>query len=129
WIGGLFCLGLLRVGDADAVRHALPRFSRIGYWAVALLVISGVVNALVLVPTPDRLVDTDYGRVLLIKIALALVMVVIALVNRLVFTPKIATKAQPADIRSLWRSVLVEQGVGLLVLAVVARLGTIHPVP
>jgi putative copper resistance protein D len=130
WIGGLFCLGrLLGAGEPDAVRHALPRFSRIGYWAVALLVISGCVNALVLVATPDRLVTTDYGRMLLIKIGLAVAMVAVALVNRLVFTPKIAATAQPADIRGLWRSVLVEQGVGLLVLAVVARLGTIHPVP
>lgn len=130
WIGGLFCLGrLLGAGDPDAVRHALPRFSHIGYWAVALLVISGCVNALVLVATPDRLITTDYGRVLLIKIGLAVLMVAIALFNRLMLTPRIMTKPQPTDIRGLWRCVLVEQGVGLLVLAVVARLGTIHPVP
>ena len=130
WIGGLFCLGrLLRSGAPDAVCHALPRFSHVGYWAVALLVISGCVNALVLVATPDRLLTTDYGRVLLIKIGLALVMVAIAVVNRLWFTTRVTVSAEPTDIRGLWRSVLVEQGVGLLVLAVVARLGTIHPVP
>ena len=130
WIGGLFCLGrLLQVGAPDTIRHALPRFSRIGYWAVALLVISGCINALVLVATPDRLLTTDYGRVLLIKIGLAVVMVAIAVVNRLMFTPQVMTRTEPTDIKGLWRSVLVEQGVGLLVLAVVARLGTIHPVP
>ncbi len=130
WIGGLFCLGrLLAAGDPDTVRHAVPRFSLVGYWAVALLVLSGCVNAVVLVATPDRLVTTDYGRVLLLKIGLAVLMVAIALINRLMLTPRIMTKPQPTDIRSLWRSVLVEQAVGLLVLVVAARLGTIHPVP
>ena len=37
--------------------------------------------------------------------------------------------AAPASVRALWRSVMVEQGIGLLVLATVALLGTIHPVP
>jgi len=32
-------------------------------------------------------------------------------------------------VRTLERSVVVEQGIGFLVLAVVAVLGTIHPVP
>jgi len=129
WIGGLFCLGrLLQAGEPDAVRRALPRFSRVGYWAVALLVLSGCVSTVVLVPSFDRLFGTDYGRVLVIKIALAGVMVAIALINRFMFTPRLTATAQPADIGVLWRSVLVEQGVGMLVLAVVARLGTIHPV-
>src|SRR5262245_12021661 len=56
WIGGLFCLGQVlgraAVGDlaADDLRVVLPRFSRVGYWLVALLLISGCINALVLVP-------------------------------------------------------------------------------
>jgi copper resistance protein D len=135
WIGGLFCLGRLLAssatpnGNPDAIRAALPRFSRIGYWAVALLLLSGCVNALILVPRPERLFGTDYGRVLLVKIALALLMVAIAVVNRVVLTPKVVSAAEPAAAKALWRSVLVEQGVGLLVLAIVARLGTIHPVP
>jgi putative copper resistance protein D len=133
WIGGLFCLGQLlhQALDGSAtpevVRKVVPRFSLIGYWAVALLLISGCTNALVLVPQPGKLLTTDYGRVLLVKIGLALVMVAIALVNRIALTPKAVTG--PAGIRTLWRSVMVEQGVGLAVLASVALLGTIHPVP
>jgi putative copper resistance protein D len=130
WIGGLFCLGrLLHAGESDAVRRALPRFSRMGIWAVALLLISGCVSGVVLVPRLDRLFGTDYGRVLLIKIGLALVMVAIAVINRFVFTPRIMMAAEPTDIRRLWGSAMVEQGIGLLVLLVVARLGTVHPIP
>ena len=133
WIGGLFCLAQLlrraaRGIGADVLRIALPRFSRVGYWAVALLLVSGCINGVILVPSLAKLFGTPYGRVLLVKIALALVMVAIALVNRFALTPK-TFAAGAVGVRALWRSVLVEQGVGLLVLASVALLGTIHPVP
>jgi len=131
WIGALFCLGRLLAaagpGRMDTLRAVLPRFSLMGYWAVALLLISGCVNSVILVPSLSRLFGTDYGHVLLVKIGLALLMVAIAIVNRIVFAPKIMTGKQ--DATALRRSVLVEQGVGLLVLVSVAWLGTIHPVP
>ncbi len=132
WVGGLFCLAQVlrrRVADSAAgepLRGVLVRFSRIGYWLVALLLLSGCINALVLVPRPDSLVTSDYGRVLLVKIGLVLVMVGFALYNRFVLTAGVETKA---GARALWRSAIAEQGVGLLVLATVALLGTIHPVP
>jgi putative copper resistance protein D len=131
WIGGLFCLGIVLRQAAkgqvapEVLRQALPRFSRLGYGAVALLVLSGCVNALILVPRPGRLIGTDYGRVLMVKIALASLMIAIAVVNRVALTPKVWSGSQTA----LRRSVLLEQAVGLLVLATVALLGTIHPVP
>ena len=62
---------MTRNGDLGAVRAALSRFSRIGYWAVALLLISGCVNAVILVPSFDRLLGSDYGRMLLVKIGLS----------------------------------------------------------
>jgi putative copper resistance protein D len=117
-------------GEAEvAVLHAvLRRFSRVGYWTVALLLVSGCINGVILVPSVAKLIGTDYGRVLLVKIALALGMVTIALVNRFALTPKISA-AGAAGVHALWRSVVMEQGVGLLVLVSVALLGTIHPVP
>ena len=128
WVGGLFCLAqVLRravAGDlavAD-LRLMLSRFSRLGYWLVALLLISGCINALVLVPRPDSLVTSDYGRALLVKLGLVLIMVAFALYNRVALVAR-------ADARALWRSVVAEQGIGLAVLASVALLGTIHPVP
>ena len=133
WIGGLFCLGevLHRATRDDAAGQdlwrVLPRFSRIGYWLVAALLISGCVNALILVPRPDSLLTSAYGRVLLIKLGLVAIMVAVAIYNRVVLTAQVMASTNGA--RALWRSVLVEQGVGLAVLATVALLGTIHPVP
>jgi putative copper resistance protein D len=135
WIGGLFCLGhLLHAvvagrATADAARLALRRFSTLGYWAVALVLITGCINALVMVPRPGSLVSSDYGRVLLLKLAVVVVIVSVAIVNRVTLTPPIMAAADSTGVRSLWRSVLVEQGVAVLVLAAVAWLGTIHPVP
>ena len=133
WIGGLACLAqVLRAAacgelDAGVLRVVLPRFSRVGYWLVALLLISGCINALVLLPRLDSLVTSAYGRVLVVKVGLALIMVAFAVYNRVVLAPH----AIPAKTGActLWRSVMAEQGVGLLVLASVALLGTIHPVP
>jgi copper resistance protein D len=133
WIGGLFCLAQLMrhvargAAGVDMLHAVLPRFSRIGYWTVALLLASGCINGVILVPSFAKLVGTDYGRVLMVKIALALAMVAIALINRFALTPRIVV-AGKAGAHALWRSVLVEQGVGLLVLLSVALLGTIHPV-
>ncbi len=132
WVGGLFCLAqvLRRAAGGGVHGERLPavlqRFSRAGYWLVALLLVSGCINALVLVPRPDSLVTSSYGRVLLVKIVLVLVMVAFALYNRLVLLARLPAKAST---HALWRSVMAEQGVGLAVLASVALLGTFHPVP
>ncbi|HEU5277225.1 MAG TPA: copper homeostasis membrane protein CopD [Xanthobacteraceae bacterium] len=135
WIGGLVCLGLLlhrAIGGRvtpDVARAAVRRFSVMGYWAVALLLISGCINAVVLVPSPASLIESDYGRALLIKLTLVAVMVAVALRNRLVLTPQIMGAAPGGGLKSLWRSVAAEQGIGLMVLAAAAWLGTIHPGP
>ncbi len=133
WIGGLFFLGglLHRVVTGEqtpaVARRAIRRFSLMGYGAVALVLLTGCINALVMVPGPASLIGSDYGRVLLLKIALVLLMVAIALINRVALTPPIM--AESGGVGSLSRSVVVEQGVGWLVLAAVAWLGTIHPMP
>jgi len=135
WIGGLFCLAPLlhRVvtgrATTETARQALRRFSTLGYWAVALVLITGCVNALVMVPRPGSLIGSEYGRILLLKLAFVLLLVAIAIVNRVVLTPSIMAATDSTGVRPLWRSVMVEQGVGILVLASVAWLGTVHPVP
>ena len=62
-------------------------------------------------------------------LAFVLLLVAIAIVNRAVLTPPIMAATDSTGVRPLWRSVMVEQGVGILVLASVAWLGTVHPVP
>ncbi|HTZ34876.1 MAG TPA: copper homeostasis membrane protein CopD [Stellaceae bacterium] len=136
WLGGLLPLGVLlhratRGGDADCVplaRVALPHFSQMGYAAVALLAITGTVNSAMLVGSFGALFGTPYGRLLAVKIGLFLAMVALALVNRFRLVPRMRElAATPAALRVLYRSVLVEQALGLAILAVVAVLGTWPP--
>lgn len=135
WIGALFCLGALLhraaagAETAEAARAALRRFSTMGYGLVALVLVTGCINALVMVPRPASLITSEYGRILLLKLVLVGLMVAIAIVNRVVLTPPIMAAVGSAGLKSLCRSVVVEQCAAVLVLASVAWLGTVHPVP
>lgn len=68
-----------------------------------------------MVPRPENLIASDYGRGLLIKLALVATLVAIAILNRVVLTPRIMREPQAIDVGSLWRSVAVEQWTGLMV--------------
>lgn len=139
WLGALAGLAVVLrravtkhdAGSIGNVRESVWRFSRFGYAAVGLLLVTGSVNAAVLVKTPQALVATDYGVTLLVKIGFVIVMLFIALRNRLALVSRLDGEGKSAGGASaipLYRSVLVEQAAGLAVLATVALLGTIHPV-
>ena len=136
WLGGLLPLGWLagRVRSAPGTawilvaRDVVPRFSQMGYAAVALLAATGAVNTLLLVGSTRALVGTPYGRLLGLKIVLFLAMVAVALFNRFRLMPRLRREAQAsAAAAALARSVLCEQGLGFAILAVVSVLGTWPP--
>ncbi|MCF6743503.1 copper resistance protein CopC [Blastococcus sp. KM273128] len=85
WLGGL--AGLLAVAvrpDAEpgAVAGALPAFSRLAFGAVVALVVSGVVQSVREVASPTALVETTYGRLLLVKLVLVVVVLAAAGLSR-----------------------------------------------
>lgn len=110
------------------LRDALPRFSRVGCAAVALVALTGITNTAILVGSIDGLTGTPYGRLLLVKIALFLLMVAVAVVNRFILTPWIGQEAMPiTGTAALALTVGVEQMLGLGILVVVSILGTWPP--
>ena len=136
WLGGLVPLSwLLRRARSTSgaawisiVRDVVPRFSYMGYAAVALLAATGAINTVLLVDSVEALVGTPYGRLLSLKILLFLVMVVLALTNRLRLVPRLRREPPPsAAIAALARSVLFEQTLGFAIIAVVSVLGTWPP--
>jgi putative copper resistance protein D len=136
WLGGLLPLAWLLArarsptGTAwiSVAREVVPRFSQMGYVAVALLAATGLLNTLLLVGSIHALVGTPYGRLLALKILLFLAMVCVALFNRFRLLPRLRREAQAsARTAALARSVVFEQGLGLAVLAVVSVLGTWPP--
>ncbi len=98
------------------------------------MLVTGIVNAWYLAGSLLALVGTDYGRWLLLKIALFGAMVATAAVNRQVLTPRLAVESNALGrptaliaMLKLRRNSLVEAALGLCVIAIVAWLGTAVP--
>jgi copper resistance protein D len=129
WIGGLAGLLLLtRTSSAGTtLAGALPAFTRMATVAVMGLLLTGIINSVLLLDSVAALVETSYGRILVVKIALAAAMLVLAAYNRFVLSPGIR-KGRPESAATLSRTVIAEIVFGAAVLASVAVLGTVHPV-
>lgn len=87
WVGGLafLALALAMAGSARATLAAqgVPRYSQIALVAVGTLILSGALNGLVeLGWSPGRLFSTAYGRLIVVKIILALVLIGFGAFNR-----------------------------------------------
>jgi copper resistance protein D len=146
WLGALVPLAML-LGAAtrdkqsiEIAREAAVRFSTLGIMSVGVLIATGIVNTWVLAGSVAALVGTDYGRLLLAKVALFCVMLAIAGVNRLRLTPRLVQVpseggvggaggvAAAADaLRQLRRNSLVEAAVGAVIIFIVGMLGTLPP--
>jgi len=81
WLGGLTVLGWLLLRgrlSADRLRR-MPHWSLYAGISVAVLALSGVTQGLVEVRYPGALVTTQYGWMLLIKLALVAIVLAVAL--------------------------------------------------
>ncbi|WIX79229.1 copper resistance protein CopC [Amycolatopsis carbonis] len=85
WVGALTHVARAVLAwrrERPAVRWVLAGYVRLAAWVFALVVTSGVVSALLLVPV-SALLTTTYGQVLLIKLALVIVAAGLAVIARL----------------------------------------------
>lgn len=138
WLGALAALTILllrRAAPDDlAIHRALHGFAGLGTLAVALLVLTGLVNSWFLVG-PARVGDLGsnlYGQLLIAKLILFALMLALAAGNRFRLTPALgAVLAGGEDPRQalhrLRRSVVAETLAGAVLLAVVAVMGTLAP--
>lgn len=119
WAGALLPLGLAcRRGASDA-GEALRRFSAAIPYAVAALIVAGLVLAFVQVGTFSALWQTAYGRLLLAKIALIAPLLLLAAANRWRLTRPALAEQAPAR-RRLVRNIGLETLLMVAILAVVA---------
>jgi copper transport protein len=94
WLGGLAGLiaGVLRPGESfETLGAALPRFSRLAFASVSALVVTGVVQAVREVGSLSALTGTTYGRVLLAKLVLVLVILAAAGESRVWVQQRLST--------------------------------------
>jgi copper resistance protein D len=90
WCGALAAL-VLTVGHRGQWARVLPRFSRLSLVCVAALLVGGVLAAVATVGSPSQLYATGYGRVLSAKVAVTVVLVLLAYRNRTVWLPAART--------------------------------------
>jgi putative copper export protein/methionine-rich copper-binding protein CopC len=84
WVGGLVVLFgfLLRRADARELGAILPVWSRWAMTAVTVLVLAGVTQALVSLGSISGLFDTTYGRLLLLKVGVLILVLAVAWYSR-----------------------------------------------
>ena len=137
WLGAMLALVLMARGPLDEARirslaFAVRRFEWIGAVIVLTLSITGVVNYLFIVgPRLDEVLLGTYGVLLAIKVLLFAGMLVLAALNRFHLGPALAQALRNGHYviaaNALRRSVVVELAIALLIVALVAWLGTLSP--
>jgi copper resistance protein D len=137
WVGALIPLALLLQAAArdaalvPSAHTATLRFSALGIISVATLLVTGSINTWYLAGSIAALRDTDYGRLLSLKVALFFAMVTVAAINRLRLTPRLApagdTAAAQTAVRRLRDNALIEAAVGAAIIVIVAVLGILPP--
>ncbi|MEX0683501.1 MAG: CopD family protein [Dehalococcoidia bacterium] len=134
WVGmlvqlGLFLLWVRQEPDArsDLQTAHLERFSLIAATSVVVLLATGTINALVQVPSFNALVDTAYGRALLIKLGVVTTVLGVAGVNAFYLRERTIEEAEAPETGSrvrhwLRRAVWAEAALGIAVMLAAAIL-------
>ena len=138
WLSALvaFCLLLIRPKPREAAGTArsLAGFASVGTVAVAVLVMTGLINAAFLIGAAglDRITGSTWGLLLIAKLVLVAVMVGLAAHNRFTLTPALsrAVEAQTDTahaVRRLRISIGLEMLAGFSLLGLVAAMGVQMP--
>jgi len=84
WLGGLVFLlaAVLPSRNLDDLRDAVPRYSELALWCIVALIVTGGFQSWRQVGSLDALRDTDYGRLLVIKLVAFAALLVMATFSR-----------------------------------------------
>ncbi|NTF40317.1 copper homeostasis membrane protein CopD [Rhizobium rhizogenes] len=132
WLGALVPLiPILRLLSRPECRAeaqlALRRFSTAGHWAVALVILSGIVNTILILKRLPTDWSSPYQTLLAIKIALVAGMSLLAIVNRYIFVPWMSRNPSRA-LQALRIGSIAEITIGFVVIGLVAVFGMMEPV-
>ena len=94
WTGGLLCLAGLVLREVRQWQHEplamlLRRFSSLAGWCLLAVVASGIYNACTRLGSLSALWTSAYGKVLIAKLALVLVVAVLGAANRFAVLPRL----------------------------------------
>jgi putative copper export protein len=124
WVGGVATLALVVWPAAPELRRkAFVGFSRLAVGVVAAMVLAGVYIAVVRLPSVSDLWETDYGNVLLLKVAIVAVALAWGGVHHAFVRPRLEAGGQPR----VGASLVGESAVALAVLLAAAVLTNAAP--
>ncbi|WP_022682291.1 copper homeostasis membrane protein CopD [Sphingobium bisphenolivorans] len=136
WFGALLVLlhsVLARGGRLDQAATLLHRFSLFGTIFVATLIVTGAFNAVMIVGWSNlpALLHSLYGWLLFAKLVLFGGMLLLAAANRWRLTPRLEGALRSGETRAalghLRLSLILETMLAVLILGLVAMLGTLDP--
>lgn len=93
WLGGLFAVAIVLRNRPMLFGLVLPRFSGIAGYCAVLVLVSGLLSAVFRLPNLAELVDTGYGRLILMKSAALGVLLGLGWRARRVLLPRAAALA------------------------------------
>ena len=139
WIGALAAFGLMlsirRANSEQLVRvlsRALRGFETAGALIVGTIIVTGVANYLFIVgPSVIEVVNSTYGVLLLVKILLFVGMIGLATLKRFDLSPSLERSVGAGDFSlaatALRKSVVIESTCAVVIVCLVAWLGTLSP--
>lgn len=129
WLGGVIVLVMILPPHRESpmgLLGPLRLFSMWGTFVVAVLVATGLINLISILPISMMSLRHAYFRMLVVKVGLALAMIALAALNRWRFAPALRTEG-PGAVRCLEGTISTEIVFGVCVVAIVGILGVTAP--
>ncbi len=95
WLGGLAAVVVYALASGRWRGLAVRRFSRVAFWCIIVVGLSGVINAAVRVPLDQLFADT-YGRLVVAKVAALVVLGALGAWHRRVTIAQLESEERPA---------------------------------
>jgi len=146
WVGGLFHLAvtwppalplLTKSQRTRSLYEVIRLFTRIAMPSVVLLVVAGLYNTWAHVPRLEAFWVTPYGKVLVVKLVIVVIMLLLGALHNFYYGKKAAQLAEAVDAgrgandakleTGFFRSIALEAALGILVLLVTAILVFMMP--
>lgn len=126
WIGGLAVLLYLawrsdRPSEPAVLESLVPPFSTVAFVAVGTLVVSGAYAAWMHLPAPGALFSSTYGRLLTVKVAVAVVVLAFGARNQRILAPRLSSSDGDRALRASATTELVLAQIVLVITAVLVR--------
>ena len=95
WLGGLAAVVVYALASGRWRGLAVRRFSRVAFWCIIVVGLSGVINAAVRVPL-DQLFSDTYGRLVVAKVAALVVLGALGAWHRRVTIAQLESEERPS---------------------------------